>query len=101
RRMQTLEAIYSTRTVVEKMISIDQKKLENHYKPGLTFHECVFAEILPKILHADTILVGATRSAIKSALLIIWNIIPFYKYLYKKYDLFPPSNVRDPNSICT
>ncbi|KRX32120.1 hypothetical protein T09_3880, partial [Trichinella sp. T9] len=41
------------------MISIDRKKYDNHYKPGLTFHKCVFDEILPKILHADTILVGA------------------------------------------
>ncbi|KRY28812.1 hypothetical protein T01_8958 [Trichinella spiralis] len=35
------------------MISIDQKKLENHYKPGLTFHECVFVEILAIMLSFD------------------------------------------------
>ncbi|KRZ46698.1 hypothetical protein T02_9723, partial [Trichinella nativa] len=33
--------------------------------------------------------------------LIIWNRIPFYEYLYKNYDLYPPSNVRDRINICT
>ncbi|KRX80649.1 hypothetical protein T06_3328 [Trichinella sp. T6] len=61
------------------MVSIDRKKYDNHYKPGLTFHKCVFDEILPKILHANTIL----------------------ENLYKNYDIFPPSNVRNRISICT
>ncbi|KRZ47485.1 hypothetical protein T02_14862 [Trichinella nativa] len=41
------------------MISIDQKKRNNHYKPGLTFYESVFVELLPKMFGADTILVGS------------------------------------------
>ncbi|KRY51072.1 hypothetical protein T03_12802 [Trichinella britovi] len=52
------------------MISIDRKKYDNHYKPGLTFHKCVFDEILPKILHAYTILVGATADELKRELIM-------------------------------
>ncbi|KRZ81121.1 hypothetical protein T08_657 [Trichinella sp. T8] len=44
---------------------------------------------------------GATGEEIKQMVLIIRNGIPFDEYLYKNYDLYPPSNVRDRNSICT
>ncbi|XP_003379554.1 putative carbon storage regulator [Trichinella spiralis] len=49
----------------------------------VTILERVVALPVPKILQVDTILLGATGSAIKSALLIQWNIIPFYENLYK------------------
>ncbi|KRZ78984.1 hypothetical protein T08_1666 [Trichinella sp. T8] len=67
------------------MVSIDQKKYINHYKPSRTVYERVFAEILHKKLRDDVILAGATGDEIKQ----------------ENYDLFPPSNVRDRNSICT
>ncbi|KRZ84515.1 hypothetical protein T08_15185 [Trichinella sp. T8] len=83
------------------MVSIDRKKYDNHYKPGRTLYERVFAEILHKKLSDDVILVGARGNENNHALLIMWNVIPFYEYLYENYELRPPSNVRDRNSICT
>ncbi|KRZ82383.1 hypothetical protein T08_2434 [Trichinella sp. T8] len=47
------------------MVSIDQKKYINHYKPSRTVYERVFAEILHKKLRDDVILVGATGDEIK------------------------------------
>ncbi|KRX72385.1 hypothetical protein T12_2969 [Trichinella patagoniensis] len=44
---------------------------------------------------------GAMRDGIKRERLIIRNRIPFDEYLYKNCDLYPRSNVRDRNSICT
>ncbi|KRZ48435.1 hypothetical protein T02_10087 [Trichinella nativa] len=87
--------------VVEIMISIDQKKYNNHNKPGRTVYERVFPEILQKKLRDDVILAGAMGDGIKQVVLKIRNGIPFDEYLYKNYDLLPPSNVRVRNSICT
>ncbi|KRY43310.1 hypothetical protein T01_13115 [Trichinella spiralis] len=42
------------------------KNEENQYKPGGTFYECVFDEILPKMLHNNTILRIASRNVADS-----------------------------------
>ncbi|KRX35573.1 hypothetical protein T09_14206 [Trichinella sp. T9] len=44
---------------------------------------------------------GAMGDEIKQVVLKIRNGNPFDEYLYKNYDIFPPSNVRNRNSICT
>ncbi|KRZ90091.1 hypothetical protein T08_8725 [Trichinella sp. T8] len=59
------------------MVSIDQKKYINHYKPGRTVYERVFAEILQNNLRDNVIFAGAMEDEIKQLVLKIRNGIPF------------------------